>query len=181
MIYFILEEYASLEKLMRATVKIQKELKFPIDSITGTVTLFNQTNYVIRFLNLQNLSHISILQEKYLEHGLVFKKKTKSITNHMSIIKLRRFFSLVPIGKGMYLEDSQPNFGYFEIPNYINWEDFKKLTTEVKYETDLLYFDAATAFFYERCSITDMVRIYREDLTKELLSDIRDRYFKLIG
>ena len=181
MIYLVLEEYATLEKLMRITVEIQKEVKFPINAITGTVTLHNQTCTVIRLLNLQNFSHIAMLQEKYLNHGLVFKKKIKSFSNYMGIIKLRRFFSLVPIKDGVYLEHGQPNFGFFEIPNYIPWEDFKKLTTEVKYNTDLLFFDAASAFFYEPCAIKDMVRIYRENLTEENLLEIRNRYLKLIG
>ncbi|PKP37679.1 MAG: hypothetical protein CVT98_05805 [Bacteroidetes bacterium HGW-Bacteroidetes-15] len=181
MVYFVLDDYASLEKLMRATVAIQKEVKFPINAITGSITLHNQTCYVIRFLNLQNFSHIALLQEKYMNHGLVFKKKIKSFSNQMGIIKLRRFFSLVPVADGVYLEHEQPNFGYFQIPSYISWEDFKKLTTEVKYETELLYFDAASAFYYEICSVVDMVRIYRENLTVDKLKDIRHRYLKLIG
>lgn len=181
MVYFVLDSYAPLELLMRATVEIQKEVKFPINAITGTIELFNETCYVIRFLNLQNFSHISLLQEKYMSKGLVFKKKLKPFKNQMGIIKLRRFFSLTPIAEGVYLEEGQPNFGFFEIPKQIPWEDFKKLTTEVKYNTELLYFDAASAYYYETCSITDMVRIYRENLTEDKLLDIRGRYLKLIG
>lgn len=181
MIYFVLDDYVPLEKIIRTTIKIQNEVKFPIDAITGTITLFNQTCHVIRILNLQNFSNIALLQEKYLEEGLVFKKKTKPFQHQMAMIKLKRFFSFIALGDGVYLENKQPNFGYFEVPKHIPWEDFKKLTTEVKYETDLLYFDAATAYYYGPCSITDMVRIYRGDLTEEKLQAIRQRYLKLIG
>jgi hypothetical protein len=180
MVYFILDGYFSLEFLMRATVKIQQKVSFPIDAVTGSITMHNQTCNIIRFLNLKNYSHITMLQQMYIEEGLKFKKISKSFENEMGMIKLRRFFSLIPIGDGMFLEHCQPNIGFFVIPRNIVWEDFKKITTEVKYDTDLLYFDAARAFMYENRNITDMVRIYRENLTEEKLATIKNRYFKII-
>lgn len=180
MLYSVLDGYYSMEKLMRATANIQQKVSFPVDAVTGNITMFNQTCYVIRLLNLSNYSHIRMLQEKYIDEGLVFKKKTKPFQNEMGMIKLRRFFSLIPIGDGLYFEQDQPNFGYFELPHHISWDDFKKLTIEVKYNTELLYFDAATAFFYHNRKITDLVRIYRENLTDERLKAIRDRYYKIL-
>jgi hypothetical protein len=181
MVYCVLDGYYSMERLMRATLNIQKKVKFPIDAVTGNITLFNQTCYVIRLLNLHNYSHISMLQEKYIEEGLSFKKKTKPFQNEMAMIKLRRFFSLIPIADGIYFEKDQPNFGYFRVPEHINWDEFKEITKEVKYNTELLYFDAATAYFYHDRSITDLVRIYRENLTEERLIAIKDRYYKILG
>jgi hypothetical protein len=181
MLYLVTDEFLSLETLMRTTNKIQKLVKFPIDAVTGSITLFNQTCHIIRFLNIPKYDQIATLQKLYLEHGLVYKKKVKSFQDQMAMIKLRRFFNLIPFDNGLYLEHGQPNFGYFKIPDYIDWENFKSLTTEVKYDTDLLYFDAATAYIYENRSITDLVRIYRENLTIDKLKAIRDKYFKLIG
>jgi hypothetical protein len=181
MLYFVLADYYSLEKLMRATVKIQKKVKFPIDAVSGTISMFNQTCYVIRLLDLQNYSHISMLQELYEEEGLMFKKREKIFKNEMALIKLRRFFVLKSLGDGLYLEDGHPNIGFFEIPRHIPWDEFKAITTEAKYDTDILYFDAALAYTYEHCKIGDMVRIYREHLTEDKLRAIRHRYLKLIG
>lgn len=180
MTYFILDKYFSLEFLMRATSNVQKKVKFKIDCVTGSITMFNQTCYVIRFLGIENYSHIALLQEKYLEEGITFKKKSRTFQHEMAMIKLRRFFSFIPAGEGMFLESNQPNFGYFALPEYINWENFKKLTTEVKYDTGLLYFDAASAYVFQNNGIMDMVRIYRENLTKENLKAIKDRYLKLL-
>lgn len=182
MVYFILDGYFSLEVLTRATVKIQQKLNFPIDAVTGTITIHNQTCYVIRFLNLNNYSHIKMIQQYYVDEGLSFKKKSMSFSEEMGIIKLRCFFNLRPMGEGIYLDEVKTNIGYFEIPQNIQWEDFKKLTTEVKFDTDLLYFDASRAYIYDHCcSIIDMVKIYRENLSPDRLTAIRDRYLKLIG
>lgn len=181
MVYFILDGYFSLEVLTRATIKVQQKVKFPIDAVTGTITMNNQTCYVIRFLNLDNYSHIQMIQQYYIDEGLSFKKKTMSFSEQMGLIKLRCFFNLKPMGEGIYLDEEKTNIGYFEIPHNIPWEDFKKLTTEVKFDTDLLYFDASRAYLFERCSIIDLVKIYRENLSPDRLMAIRDRYLKLIG
>lgn len=181
MVYFILDGYFSLEVLTRATAKVQKKVHFPIDAVTGTITIHNQTCYVIRFLNLDNYSHIKMIQQYYVDEGLSFKKKPVAFTNEMGIIKLRCFFSLDPLGEGMYLDSVKTNIAYFEIPYNISWEDFKKLTTEVKYDTELLYFDASRAYIYEHCNIIDMVKVYRENLSPDRLLAIRNRYLKLLG
>jgi hypothetical protein len=180
MLYFVLDGYFPLETLIRTTSSVQKQVNFPIDAVTGSINMFGQTCYVIRLLNIQNYSQIAILQEMYMKHGVSFKKKTKSFTNEMALIKLRRFFSFSSTENGLYFEYEQPNFGYFEIPKQIPWEKFKALTKEVKFDTNLLYFDAATAYFYINNSITDLVRVYRENLTSDKLIAIRDRYIKLV-
>ncbi len=181
MLYLVTDDFVSLETLMRITIKIQKKVKFPIDAVTGSVSLFNQTCHIIRFLNIPKYDQIATLQRLYQEHGITYKKKMRSFQNEMAMIKLRRFFTLIPVDKGVYLEHEHPNFGYFAIPEYIEWEAFKSLTTEVKYDTDLLYFDAATAYIYENRSLTDLVRIYRENLTADKLIAIKNKYIKLLG
>ena len=76
---------------------------------------------------------------------------------------------------------SQPHHGYFIIPRLIEWKSFKELTKTVKYEKNLLFFDAATAYFYEGAKINDMIRIYRENLNIDILRAIRNRYLKLLA
>jgi hypothetical protein len=181
MLYLVLANYFPLEKLIRASVSVQQKVKFPIDAVTGTVTMFNRTCYVIRLLNLENYSQIQIAQELYENEGVQFKPPGKKFQNEMGTIKLRRFFTLLPFGDGVYKEKNEPNIGFFEIPNKIPWESFKKITSEVKFDTDLLYFDAATAYMYQHRGIVDMVRIYRENLDEEKLRMIRDRYYKIIN
>ena len=180
MVYFILDHYFSLEDLVRATTNVQKKVSFTIDAVTGSITIHNQTCYVIRILNIDNYNHIKMLQQFYIDEGLQFKKKHKNFKEEMGIIKLRFFFTLNPIDEATYVDHNDSNIGYFKIPHKINWDDFKNTTTEVKADTDLLFFDASRAYMYEQKSITDMIKVYRENLTVENLKCIRDRYLKLI-
>jgi hypothetical protein len=180
MLYLILSEYFPLEKLIRATVKVQEKVKYPIDAVTGTVTLFNQTCYVIRLINLQNYSQIHTVQELYDKEGVLFKSPGKKFENEMGMIKMRCFFSLHSYGEGIYIDHNEPNIGFFKLPYYIPWDDFRKITSEVKFDTKLIYFDAATAYFYQSKGVVDLVRIYRENLDEEKLRMIRDRYLKIL-
>ena len=181
MVYFVLDGYYTLEHLTRATSTIQKKVNFPIDAATGFISILNQTCYVIRFLNLRNYSHIKMIQQYYMDEGLLFKKKKLKLENQMGLIKLRRFFKLKKIGNGLYMDQDQESIGYFVIDRNIEWEQFKQLTQEVKRNTKLLFFDAAQAYIYEERQITDMVRIYRENLTHETLETIKERYLKVMS
>ncbi|HOP03639.1 MAG TPA: hypothetical protein PL017_06535 [Tenuifilaceae bacterium] len=180
-IYLLIEGNIFLEQLVRANQTIQGEINFTLDSVPGSVTFKTQTSQAIRIFNLKNYSQIARLQELYIEKGITLKAKSRSINNEMALIKLRRFFKLVEVSVGLYTEYRQPNIGYFEIPKSIAWEEFKLLTAKVKYNTSLLYFDAAQAFIYNDGKIVELVRIYRENLTPDKLTSIREKYLKLLA
>lgn len=179
-LYLMIDGSYSFEAITRATLKVRDRFKHPIDVVTGSISMFNQTNQMLRVRNLDQYNHISIIQELYQEQGIQFKKKTKKFEKEKGLIGLQKFFYLGTLDEGLFVDKSQPHHGYFLIPQYIEWEDFKAITKEVKYETDLLFFDAATAYFFQDHGIFDMVRIYRENLTVDKLKAIRDRYLKLI-
>jgi hypothetical protein len=97
-----------------------------------------------------------------------------------ALISLSKLFWLEPVGDLMFMDSSQAHHGYFILPRYVSWVEFKKLSKEAKYDTSILFFDAATAFVYENGGITDLVRVYKENLTIENLAAIRNRYLNLL-
>jgi hypothetical protein len=179
-LYLMLEGSFTFEKILRATLNIKRHFKHPFDAVIGFVTLFGQQNQAIRIRDLEEFSHIGLLQKAFIDEGIEFKRKIRKIENEPALINLTKFFYLEPIGELMFFDKSQPHHGYFIIPGHIEWEEFKEMTREVKYDTSLLFFDAATAFFYENKRITEIVRIYRENLTVDKLMAIRERYLKLM-
>lgn len=179
-LYFVLEESCPLEKVLRATLNIKKKHGIAFDGAAGSVSIYGQHFPVIRIRDLGQFSQVGVLQRYYQEEGLVFKRKLRKFTNENALINLMKFFYIEPVGEMMYLDRSQPHHGYFTIPGHIGWNEFKELTREVKYDTNLLFFDAASAYIYENKGITEMVRIYKENLTVDKLSEIRKRYLKLL-
>jgi len=180
-LYLILEEAYTFETITRTTLKVREMFDHPIDVVTGRITLLNQTVQMLRVRNLNKYEDIRSIQQHYHDLGIQFKRKTKKFTDASGIIQLEKFFYLGPLGDGLFVDQSQPHHGYFIIPRLIEWKSFKELTKTVKYEKNLLFFDAATAYFYEGAKINDMILIYRENLNIDILRAIRNRYLKLLA
>jgi hypothetical protein len=179
-LYCPLSGYFSFETITRATQQIRKSFPGPFDALTGNITLHGISSQVIRIRNLENYNHISILQRLYLDEGISFSRKFRKIDNEMGMIKLRKFFFLEPIGDDIFTDTAQAHHAYFLIPEQIDWERFKKLTDQVKYDPNYFYFDGAIAFIYHQGEITDMIRIYRENFTLQEIMAIKAKYLALL-
>ncbi|NLN94562.1 MAG: hypothetical protein GX128_00085 [Bacteroidales bacterium] len=179
-LYLALNGYFSFETISRATQNVHKALKRPIDAVTGNITLFGVTTQVIRLRNLEHYDDVRIIQSLYLDEGITFRKRLWKISNGKTMIKLRKFFYLEPYDVNMFMDRAEPHHAYFLIPEQMDYERFKQLTKEVKYDPNYFYFDGAIAFFYENGEINDMIRIYRENFTIDEIKEIRDKYFNLM-
>ncbi len=180
-LYLELDGYHSFETILRATLEVRKSVQFKFFATLGYITYQNTTYEVIRLLGLNSYDHVAELQELYETQGVKFKKIHTRLADQMVVIRLEKFFHLNEVENGVYFFDEvQPNIGYFMVPDYISWDKFKKLTEEVKFETSLLFFDAATAYFYQNRQIVNIVRVFKNDNSLEKLIPIRERYLKLL-
>lgn len=180
-LYCVLNGSFSFETITRATQSIRKSFKQPFDAVTGQITLYGLSNQVLRIRNLRQYSHISTIQQLYIEEGITFKKKYRKFENDMAMISLRKFMYLEPIGNDVFIDRVQGHHAYFIVPRQIDWEQFKKLTDQVKYDPNYFYFDGAIAFIYENAEIKDMIRIYRENFSIEEIHAIRNKYLNLLS
>jgi hypothetical protein len=180
-LYLVLEGYYSFEWILQATLNIRKKCQEIFDASGGNITIFNNVWQVIRIRELSSFSALKTLQNLYRNEGIEFKKQMGVFSKEMGVIRLRKFYYLNPIGNGMYLDTLRKDMGYFEIPVYLNWNQFKLLTQEVKYETSLLFFDAGKAYILENGAMTYLVRVFRENLTIDRLKAIQARYLRLIS
>jgi hypothetical protein len=181
-IYFELEGHHSFETILRATLQIKGSTTYKFFATQGHITYQNTTYQVIRLLGMDSYEKAAELQGLYENQGIKFKKSHTKINNQMVFIRLGKFFHLNQLKEGMYyFDENQTAIGYFQVPEYISWEKFKPLTKEVKFDTNLLFFDAATAYFYENRKIVNLVRIFKNDNSLDKLEAIRDRYVKLLN
>jgi hypothetical protein len=180
-LYFVLEGSYSLEKIWRIILKVRKSFNHKFDAVPGFLEIFDLKLQIIRFRNLDSFDHIFQLQQLFVSEGIIFHKKIRKVEGETGIIRLEKSFFLEPIGDMMYMDVFEPHHGYFIIPGHFSWTKFKEITAQVQFDINLLYFDAANAFFYENHTIIDMVRIYREDLTREKLFAIRNGFYQVIN
>ena len=178
-IYCALQQPFSMGEIARITARINSQRKQPLDVAVGSLTMQNKTCPAIRIKNI-NHYRVKEIQEIYRAEGVQFKKRQRVIKEQMVVIRLQKFLQLSDIEDGLYLDASDDTKGYFELPRYFDWESFKTLTTEAKFETRILYFDAARATLFTSNGIVELVRIYKKHIDAEQLKAIRDRYMQLI-
>ncbi len=180
-LYLMLEGNASFWPVMEAIQQVKKSAPFDFDAVFGEISFTDQTHcYTIRVRDLPHYHLIAELQLLLKNQGLVFRKRNRKLVQIPGLIRLEKFFYLQELGNGFYLDRQQDHHMYFTVNASLAWEQFKKLTEEVKYDVNLLYFDAAQAHFFEDGKTTRLIRIYKEGLTTEKLGEVALRYAKLI-
>ncbi len=179
-IYCVLAEYYTLGEIIRATQRVNARRRNPVDVAIGKLYLKDKKCPVIRIKDINHFSQVQIIQQSFKKEGIAFKKRQRKISEQMGIIHLSKMLYLAPQGDGLFMDAEDRTKAYFAIPEYIDWEAFKSLTTEAKYDTRILYFDAAQAVIFENHKIIDLVRVFKENITVNQLRAIRDRYFHLI-
>ncbi len=180
-LYCALNGYYSFETITRATQNIRKKFPPGFDAVTGNITLYGITSQVIRIRNLEQYHQINSLQKLYIEEGINFRKKSRNFNREMTMIKLRKFFYLEEAGNDIFIDRAVAHHAYFAIPRQLDWNQFKEITTQVKYDPNHFYFDGALAFIYEDGEIRDLVRIYREKFNIDEIRSLKEKYLKEIN
>ncbi len=178
-LYFVLDDCYCLQTVSRAVVDIRKRTTYAFCADMGCVELNREKWYVLRICDIDKYTLIGDLQEMFSAQGVGMMRYRKAFSTQMCLIRLQKFFFLQEMEHMLFLDARDHNKAYFQAPFHVGWEAFKEITTEVKYDTSILFFDAAQALYYENRNIFDLVRIYREHLSKEKLRAIRDRYIKV--
>ncbi len=179
-IYCVLADYYTFGDIIRATQRVNAKRRYPVDVAAGKLYLKDKKCPVIRVKDISHFSQVQIIQQGFKKEGIAFKKRQRNIHEQMGIIHLSKMLYLSPQGDGLFMDAEDNTKAYFAIPEYFGWESFKSLTIEAKYDTRILYFDAAQAMIFENHQIIDLVRVFKENITANQLRAIRDRYFQLI-
>lgn len=179
-IYLVTDRKYSLEQFTRTTQQIMAETNKKYHAALGTITIFNTVYHVIRVRHIEQYSDIKELQAYYVSLGINFKDKPSKFDNEIGLTRLNKFFSLDQIEDNYYLDSVEANHGYFKIPKFLTWEEFETLTKQVKYNMDLLHFDASIGFIYDHFKAVDMIRVYAENLSLDMMKQIRSKYLERI-
>lgn len=179
-VYLVTDRPYLLEEFTRITQKIMCYFQYPFHAAIGTIKIYNDIYPVIRIRRLNEYIHVRELQSCYQKEGVNFHPKPTRKIKDKAIIHLDKFFSLERLENGFFKDHVEANHGYFTIPKKISWKQFELITKQVKYNIELLHFDASKGVFYENFKVFDMVRIYAENLTLDLLKEIRNKYLERI-
>ena len=180
-VYFVLKHLYTLEEVTRAYQKIHKV--FPANKMhaaAGTVIIKSDTFDVLRIRHLDSYDQVALLQSEFSALGFEFAKKPSRPMNETAIIRIKKFFILKEIADGIFLDMTEPDHGYFVTPRLLRWDEFEKITQQVKFNWEKSSFDAAIGHFHQHFEIVDMVRIYNPKVDLAYLSEVRDKYLARI-
>ena len=176
-IYLVTEQDYSLETISRATQQIQNQFEDGFEAARGMIKIGNEEYPMIRIRKIDDYNFIEKIQEAYEGQGIEFKKgNTKKIVGE-GTITLDKFYLFEEIEEDLFIDASNPDHGYFKVPDEYDWDSFEKLTRLVKYNWDAASFDASFGFYYRRFQIHNIVRIYNPKLDVAYLKKVKEAYF----
>lgn len=179
-LYLALEEQYTLEDILRASAKVQLDFKGTFDAGKGFLRIYDTKYDVLRIRHLKDYDLLEKLQRAFSDNGIHFLRKSKKYKDELSKIRIIKFFKLEELAEKIYLDKREKNHAYFEIPRYLNWEEFDSVTNKVKYNWEASKFDAAMASFYYDGGLHDVIRIYSDKLDLDYLQALKKLYIEKI-
>jgi hypothetical protein len=175
-IFFILKNFdvRHEDQFIRMTMRIKHDHSLKFDAVPGSLVLFNKDVPCIRVF-MDDESRIKELIEYYKKGGISFEAST-GVKHYQSLIKLRKYFDMDRMAKGIYKDADQPDIYYIEVPEFISWDVFEQATISIRNNWDHKIYDAAQAAIYQKTGVIDMVRIYDKKSTLDGLQYLQEQY-----
>jgi hypothetical protein len=168
------------EKIIRVIQKVKNDGNYAFDGTPGLVTLYNMLNPCIRFKDLNNYDDLPPILKAFEREGIEFMSNRK-IEPFTGIIKVKKYFFVEVLSDSFFKDVEEPNMHYFTIPAQLRFNQFEKITIDLKHNLDDPKFDVALGTIFRKSGLIDVIRIYDDKCTPEKLELIRTRYLQAIN
>lgn len=180
-VYFILNDYMHLDDFLATSQKVIPQFGEKCSATLAAISPDDEKLYAIRVKDLEDYGKLRKLHEAFAAEGVVFKKSNKKYSKLQDVhIRIKKFYKMSVLEDGFYCDKMDEHHGYFEIKEHLTMEEFVPIAKQVNYNIDVIDFDAALACYYEDFRVHDMVRIYTESISSDLLKQIKAEYDKLL-
>ncbi len=170
----------SWAKILRAQAAYNKQTGLKINASFAKIMIGKTVYYGIRIKGLTAYEQIPDLQKKLEIYGFSLLKNKTLKTEKPVSIKISKFFHINVLEAQIYADKCIDHMFYIEIPQYLSWESFRKVTERVKHNVSNQNFDAAKGIFYKDDTVKDIIRLFKSNMPLELLQEIKKRYEKEI-
>ena len=176
-IIFVTKTPNSFEKILRVTKNINKKYHLKLDGAKCELTIGSRKLNGVRVKGVESYQDIAQIQQYYKDEGYDFAPSEK-FTDTEALIRINRFFRIEKMEKGIFKSKNDDDVFYIQVPKYMTWETFKKLTYEVKHNISDSNYDIAKGIMYTRGGITEILRVVKPKATVELLKTIQQKYIE---
>lgn len=178
-IFLVTKKTFHEEDIMRLNHEIKKSYKKKFDATAGEVILFNETRPCIRVKHIDSYKSIPELVQLYQDKGVQFLK-FRRVKPFDGLLRIRKYFVLGNPEPGFYTDMDDEHMCYIQIPAFLPWKDFEKITLSMKRNMDNNKWDGALGTIYRKNCLVDIVRIYDEHIDKEKVMAIKSKYLEEI-
>ena len=168
------------EKIIRVIQKIKHALNVEFDGTPGLVTLYNMLNPCIRFKQLKSYDAMPSILNAFENEGIEFMSN-RNIEPFTGIIKVKKYFLLEVVSDIIFKDAEDPNMHYFSIPLQLRFNQFEKITLDLKRNMEDPNFDAALGTIFRKSGLIDMIRIYDDKGSPDRINMIRTKYLQAIN
>lgn len=176
-IIFVTKKANSFEKILRVTKKINDTYGLSLDGGKCEVKIGSRKLNGIRVKGINRYSDIAQIQEYYAAEDYEFARSEK-FTDTDSLIRVNRFFNVDRMAKGIYKSNIEEDVYYVRVPRYMTWDEFRKITFEIKNNIPDKNYDIAKGIVYAGAGIIEILRIVKPKATVESLQMIQEKYIK---
>jgi len=170
----------SWAKILRAQKFINDHTNLKINASFAKLKIGNQLYYGIRIKGLASYDQIPDLQQKLKDFGFDLNLNKKIKTEKPVSIKISKFFHIVNLDDAIYKDKCIENMYYIEIPGYLSWDNFREISEKVKQNVSNNNYDVVKGIFYKDDTVKDMIRLFKPNMTLDLLNEIKRKYYQYI-
>ena len=173
-LFLFTDRFYSLEEVLRFSQGIDNCYTDKLNVASATLEFQNRQFPAIRIKNFPDYKHLHLLQNCYVQQGVLFAQKVHLITEVIAVIS--KCFELKKLDEGIYLDMVEENKGYLFTEKRIDRDNFEKVIVNIKNNSNCKLFDAVPGGFIINSQSKDIIRIFSEQLTLEVLRCIKYQF-----
>ena len=176
-LFLFTEPFYSLEEILWFSQRIDKCFMKDVNVAASVLSFPFKQVAAVRVKNFPAYDHLQQLQECFAKQGVRFAKKFQP--GKEAIIRTSKSFVLEEAEEGIFWDKVETDKGYVVLSTLIDQEEFEERISAFRYNSNCQLFDAVKASIIFGAELTDVVRIYSENLNLELLRCVKKSFLQV--
>ena len=178
--FMVMAEDYPLDDIVVASEKIKLKSDHLFDAVEGNIYVAGVTHPVIRIKLFDKGFLIKDIQNLFTDHGFEMSMNRIKI-QEKGVIKLKKYFSLEEVGKGVYFDKKTPELAYFRITSQVEWDLFEEITKRIKVNVALGDFDTALGAFHIGEKTEYIIRVLKLQRSLDSIDLLKQDYLTFIN
>lgn len=178
--FMVMKEDFPLDDIIVASEKIRLRSDPILDAVEGNIFVAGKAHPVIRIKLFDKNILVRDIQNLFAEYGFEISMK-RSLIKERGVIKLKKYFSLDEVARGIYFDRNIPELAYFRLPHQIEWDLFEEITKRIKVNVALGDFDAALGAFHIGNKTAYIIRVLKLQRSLDRIDLIKRDYLSYIN